>query len=115
MINVSEKSQDRGKKLVDAGAECAPMVLGVAAGIFLGDMMHRSARRPVAFALSVLGVAAIAPVVVDTVRDKVAGPNTRRGTQRTLRSIREGAGAPARDIDFVEEELGEVYATVANQ
>ena len=44
------------------------MVLGVAAGIFLGDMMHRSARRPVAFALSVLGVAAIAPVVVDTVR-----------------------------------------------
>ena len=50
-----------------------------------------------------------------TVRDKVAGPNTRRGTQRTLRSIREGAGAPARDIDYVEEELGEMYVGYAHQ
>ena len=107
---VNEKQQVPAKALVDASVECAPIALGVAAGIFLGDMMHRSARRPVAFALGVLGVAAIAPVIVDTVRDKVAGPQTRRGTQRTLRSIREGAGVPARDIDFVEEELGEVYA-----
>ena len=107
---MNEKQQDPAKALVDASVECAPIALGVAAGIFLGDMMHRSARRPVAFALGVLGVAAIAPVIVDTVRDKVAGPQTRRGTQRTLSSIREGAGVPARDIDFVEEELGEVYA-----
>ena len=107
---MNEKQQDPAKALVDASVECAPIALGVAAGIFLGDMMHRSARRPVAFALGVLGAAAIAPVIVDTVRDKVAGRNTRRGTQRTLRSIREGAGAPARDIDFVEEELEQVYA-----
>jgi len=100
---------------VEAGAECAPVVLGVAAGIFLGDLMHRHARRPVAFALAVLGAAAIAPTVVEAVRDKVAGPNTRRGTQRTLRSIREGAGAPAREIDFVKEELGEMYVGYANQ
>ena len=90
-------------------------LLGVAAGIVIGDLMHRGARRPVAFALGVLGVAAIAPTVVDAVRDKVAGPNTRRGTQRTLRSIREGAGAPARDIDFVKEELGEMYVGYSNQ
>ncbi len=102
-------SQDPSKKLVEASAECAPTVLGVAAGIFLADLMHRNARRPVAFAIAVLGVAAIAPVVVETVREKVAGPNTRRGTQRTLQSIREGAGAPARDIDYVKEELGEMY------
>jgi hypothetical protein len=76
--------------------------------------MHRSARRPVAFALAVLGVAAIAPSLVEVVRDKVAGPNTRRGTQRTLRSIREGAGAPARDIDFVREELGDMYVGYSN-
>ena len=106
---MNDKPQDPGRTLVEASVECAPVALGVAAGIFLGDMMHRSARRPVAFALGVLGIAAIAPVVVDTVCDKVAGPNTRRGTQRTLRSIREGAGAPARDINFVEEELGEMY------
>ena len=57
----------------------------------------------------------VAPVVVETVHDKLAGPNTRRGTQRTLRSIREGAGAPARDIDYVREELGEMYVGYANQ
>lgn len=63
---MNEKQQDPAKALVDASVECAPIALGVAAGIFLGDMMHRSARRPVAFALGVLGVAAIAPVIVDT-------------------------------------------------
>ena len=101
--------------LVEASAECAPAVLGVAAGIFLGDLMHRSARRPVAFALAVIGAAAIAPVVVESVRDKVAGPNTRRGTERTLQRIREGAGAPARDIDYVKEELGEMYVGYSAQ
>lgn len=99
---------------MEASAECAPAVLGVAAGIILGDLMHRGARRPVAFALGVLGAAAIAPVIVESVREKVAGPNTRRGTQRTLRSIRDGAGVPARDIDFVKEELGEMYAGYSN-
>ena len=109
------KSHDPAKRLVEASADCAPVVLGVAAGIFLGDLMHRSARRPVAFALGVLGAAAIAPVVVESVREKVAGPNTARGTQRTLRSIREGAGAPARDIDYVREELGEMYVGYSSQ
>lgn len=69
--------------------------------------MHRGARRPVAFGLACMGLAAVAPLLVEVVKEKVVGPNTRRGTQRTLRTIREGAGAPPRDIDFVEEELGE--------
>lgn len=103
------KPHEPARSLVEAGADCAPAVLGVAAGIVLGELMHRNARRPVAFALAALGVAAIAPSVVDLVREKVAGPNTRRGTQRTLRSIRDGAGAPTRDIDYVKEELGEMY------
>ena len=77
--------------------------------------MHRGARRPVAFALGVLGAAAIAPVIVETVREKVAGPTTERGTERTLQSIREGAGAPARDIDYVKEELGEMYVGYSAQ
>ena len=72
---MSDKPQDPGRTLVEASVECAPVALGVAAGIFLGHMMHRSARRPVAFAL----------------------------------------GAPARDIDFVEEELGEMYVGHGNQ
>ena len=112
---MTDKPHDPAKKLVEAGAECAPIVFGVAAGIVLGDLMHRAARRPVAFALAMLGAAAAAPTVVDAVRDKVSGPNTRRGTQRTLRSIREGAGAPARDIDYVKEELGDMYVGYGSQ
>lgn len=112
---MSGKAQDPAKKLVEAGAECAPVVLGVAAGILLGDLMHDKARKPIAFVLGVLGAAAIAPTVVEVVRDRVSGPTTHRGTQRTLRSIREGAGAPARDIDYVKEELGDIYVGYANQ
>ena len=91
----------------DASADISPAILGVAAGIFLGDLMQRRARRPLAFALACAGVAAAAPYLVEAVKEKVVGPNTRRGTQRTLRSIREGSGAPPRSIDYVEEELGE--------
>lgn len=92
---------------VDTSADVAPALLGVAAGIILGDLMHRGARRPFAFALACIGVAAAAPTVLDLIKDKVAGPGTHRGTQRTLRSIREASGVPPRRIDYVEEELGE--------
>ena len=95
---------------MEAGAECAPVLLGAATGMILAELMHKRARRPVAGGLLVAGLAAMAPAVIDAVRDKVAGPTTRRGTQRTLRRIREGAGVPVRDIDYVREELGEVYA-----
>ena len=99
--------EDPPRNWQDTSADLAPALLGAAAGMFLGDLMHRGARGPVAFALACLGVAAAAPIVVDVIRDKVAGPTTRRGTQRTLQSIREGSGAPPRRIDYVEEELGE--------
>ena len=99
--------EDPPRNWQETSADLAPALLGVAAGIFVGDMMHRGARRPVAFALVCLGLAAAVPSVVDVIRDKVAGPNTHRGTQRTLRTIREGSGAPPRRIDYVEEELGE--------
>lgn len=68
----------------------APTVLGVAAGIILGDMMHRGARRPVAFSLACLGMLAVTPTVVGAVKNKVAGPQTARGSRRTLDSIRNG-------------------------
>lgn len=100
---MSEKPAVPTQYLVKTSSEAAPALLGAAAGIFLGDLMHSGARRPVAFALACLGVAALTPSVVEVVRDKVAGPNTRRGSQRTLRSIREGSGASSAE-DFYEEE-----------
>ncbi len=69
----------------------------------LGDMMHRSARRPIAFSLFCLGVAAIAPSVVDVVKEKVSGPQTKRGSKRTLEGIR-SAGA-VEGLDYPDEEL----------
>lgn len=96
---------ETSKKWSDKSSAAAPALIGAAAGIVLGDMMHRGARRPVAASLFCLGLAAVAPAVADIVRQKVAGPNTRRGNQRTLESIRDG-GLPAADVDIYSEEIG---------
>ena len=84
-----EYSQPEAKKnWKEISSAAAPSVLGVAAGIMLGDMMHRGARRPVAFSLACLGMLAVSPVVVGAVKNKVAGPQTARGSRRTLDGIR---------------------------
>lgn len=84
------------KNWVDMTTAAAPTLLGMAVGVFLGDLMHRGARRPVAASLALLGVAALTPAVVGVVKDKVAGPSTRRGSRKTLDGIR-GAGASSED------------------
>lgn len=76
------------KNWKEVTSAAAPTVLGVAAGILLGDMMHRGARRPVAFSLACLGMLAVTPTVVGVVKKKVAGPQTARGSRRTLDGIR---------------------------
>jgi hypothetical protein len=76
------------KNWKEISSVAAPSVLGLAAGIFLGDMMHRGARRPVAFSLACLGMLAVTPTVVGAVKKKVAGPQTARGSRRTLDGIR---------------------------
>lgn len=96
---------DTSKKWSDKSCSAAPALIGAAAGIFLGDMMHRGARRPVAASLFCLGLAAVAPAVADVVKRKVAGPNTRRGNLRTLETIRDG-GLPAAEVDIYSEEIG---------
>lgn len=93
------------KKWTDKSSAAAPALLGAAAGIVLGDMMHRGARRPVAASLFCLGLAALAPCVASVVKQKVAGPKTRRGSQRTLESIRD-AGYPADNVDVYSDEIG---------
>ena len=101
---MSDKNQEPIRQLVESGSEAAPALLGAAAGILLADLMHERARRPVAFSLACIGLAALAPSVVGVVRHKVAGPQTRRGSQRTLRSIRDGSGVPPEKVAYVEEE-----------
>lgn len=93
------------QKWTDKSAAVGPALLGAAAGLLVADLLHGNARRAAGIGLAALGVAAIAPKVGGTIKNKVVGPQTKRGSARTLESIR-GAGAPE-DFGFVEdEELG---------
>ena len=83
-------SQDQTERnWVETSASFAPAVFGAAAGMVVGDLMHRDARRPFALALAIVGICAIVPSLVGVVADKVNGPESRRGTRRTLQSIRD--------------------------
>lgn len=88
---------------VETSALTAPALLGAAAGLLVGELLHSNARRGIAIALGGLGLAALLPAVVDSIVTKVNGPNTPRGAQRRLDSIR-SAGAEGYDVD---EELAE--------
>lgn len=79
----------------------SPALLGAAAGLILGEVMHRNARRGMAIGLAALGVAALMPLAVSGIVDRVNGPRTRRGVQRRLRGIRDAGDG------FVEDELEE--------
>jgi len=88
----------------DNTALAAPALLGTAAGLLLGELMHRNARRGIAFGLLALGIAALAPYTVGEIKQRINSPNTKRGAQRRLRSIRE---AGAYGFDDVDQELRE--------
>lgn len=91
---------------VDTTAAFAPAVLGAAAGVFIADVLSDKARRPAGLSLACIGLAALAPALVETMVARVNGPQTRRGSQRTLQGIRDG-GLPARDISYLKDELGD--------
>lgn len=88
----------------DNTALAAPALLGTAAGLLLGELMHRGARRGIAFGLLALGIAAITPYTVGEIKQRINSPATKRGARRRLRSIRE---AGAYGFDDVDEQLRE--------
>ena len=90
-------SQDQSdKNWVETSASVAPAVLGAAAGMIVADLMHRDARRPVAFTLAAIGLCTLVPSAVGFVADLLVGPESRHGSQKTLRRIRDsGAGGTA--------------------
>ncbi len=96
-------NREEEKSWVDTTASAAPCLLAAAAGIFVGDMIQRKARGPVALALVFAGIAALTPAITSSVKKRVAGPNTRRGSLRTLRSIRD-AEAGGQDFDVYEDD-----------
>ena len=97
------------KNWIETTASFAPAVLGAAAGVVLSDLMDRDSRRPVALTLAALGLAALAPSLVETVADLVNGPNSRWGSRRTLQQIRDAGMSSDEFEEFadLEDEIGE--------
>lgn len=86
---------------VEVSAATVPALLGAAAGMFVGDLMCRSARRGIALGLAITGVVALTPYLVGGVVRKVNSPETRRGSRRTLAGIRNaGMGEPEAAEDY---------------
>lgn len=95
---------------VDHTASLSPALLGAAAGIFVADLLDSEIRKPVGLVIAAVGVATVAPALVELIARKINGPQSRRGSLRRLQKIREGGyGAPAVEIldpEFDDEELG---------
>ncbi len=93
---------------VEHSALTAPALLGAAAGLLLGDLMPRSARRGLGIGVGALGVAALLPFVVGGVKGLVTGPRSRVGVRRKIQRIRDaGIGVPDEDeVDAALREQG---------
>jgi hypothetical protein len=102
MANGQDKQS--GQAWVDGLALAAPALLGGAAGMLLGELMHRNARRGVAISLLAVGVAALVPAVAGGVMRRINAPDTERGSRRRLRYIRD-AGLSTGGFGPVDEEL----------
>lgn len=101
---MEDAHSDLTPQWIEVSALAAPALLGAAAGLLLGDLMHRNARRGVGIGLGALGILAILPFVVDGVADLVTGPRSRYGVRRKIQQIRDGGnGLP--DHDGVDDEL----------
>ena len=91
---------------VESSALAAPAILGAAAGLLVGDMMHGNARRGLGLGLGVLGVLALLPFAVDGVAALITGPRSKFGVRRKIQQIRDiGIGSPHHDV--VDDELRE--------
>lgn len=91
---------------IETSALSAPALLGAAAGLLLGDLMHQGARRGVGIGLGALGVAALLPFLVGGVAVLVTGPRSKVGVRRNIQRIRD-AGIVSPDYDEVDQELRE--------
>lgn len=103
---MAEENGDTTPAWIENSALTAPALLGAAAGLLLGDLMHRSARRGVGIGLGALGITALLPFVVGGVTDLVTGPRSKFGVRRKIQRIRD-AGIVDPGYDDVETELRE--------
>lgn len=95
---MSDQHVDTTPVWVEGSALAAPVILGAAAGLLVGDFMHGNARRGFGLGLGILGVAALLPFVVDGVTGLITGPRSKFGVNRKIQRIRDiGIGSPSHD------------------
>lgn len=69
-----------------------PAAVGVAAGLLIADAIDSRTRRIVAMSLLGVGFVSAIPLLTSLILQKVNGPRSRRGSRRTIESIRDGDG-----------------------
>ena len=103
---MSDEIDDAVPGWMETTAMAAPVLLGTAAGILLGESMHKGARRGVAIALGALGVASLLPFVVGGVSFLIVGPRSKVGVKRRIQKIRDaGDGNSAAGASMVGDEV----------
>ena len=103
---MSDMHTDTTPAWVESSALAAPVILGAAAGLLVGNIMQSGARRGFGLGLGVLGVAALLPFAVDGIAALITGPRSKFGVRRKIQKIRDsGIGSPFHDE--VDEELRE--------
>lgn len=91
---------------VEGSALAAPVILGAAAGLLVGDMVHGNTRRGLGVSVALIGIVALLPFAVDGIADLITGPRSKFGVRRKIQKIRDiGIGSPFEDE--VEAELQE--------
>ncbi len=105
---MSNQHKDATPVWVEGSTLAAPVILGAAAGLLVGDMMHSNARRGVGISLGIVGILALLPIVVDGVAGLITGPRSKFGVNRKIQKIRDiGIGSPSQDdVDEVLREQG---------
>ncbi|TAG07809.1 MAG: hypothetical protein EAZ42_12375 [Verrucomicrobia bacterium] len=91
---------------MENSALTAPALLGAAAGLLVGGLMHSGARKVIGLSLGAAGVAALLPFVVGGVAGLVTGPRSKVGVKRNIQRIRD-AGIVSSDYDSVDDTLRE--------
>lgn len=103
---MSDDHEDAVPGWVETTALAAPLLLGTAAGILLGESMHKGARRGVALGLGTLGIAALLPFVVGGVSFLIVGPRSKVGVRRRIQRIRDaGDGNSAAGASMIGDEV----------
>jgi len=69
-----------------------PAAVGAAVGLLVAEALDQKGRRTAAAGLLAVGALSALPMVVSLIANKINHPGNRRGNERALAAIREGAG-----------------------